>query len=139
MHFHYLQLCQALQTQFCDTSPNLEQLYILDLILGSESQKRISTFYNSLLLPSATALAYQLKDCWAGDVREMEDKEWEEVLDACKKVSPELSDRLTQLYILHKSYLTHPRMAKYRPNYSPLCPRCGGSVGTFFTLYGPAL
>lgn len=66
----------------------------------------------------------------------MEDEEWEEVLDACMKVSPKLSDRLTQLYILHKSYLTPLRMAKYRANYSPLCPSCGD---TFFILFGHAL
>lgn len=129
MHVHYLQLRYALQTQ----------LYTLDVIFGSESKKLNSTFYNSLFLPTATALAYRLIDRWAGDVREMEDEEWEEMLDACKKISPKLSDCLTQLYILHKSFLTPLCMAKYRANYSPLCPRCGGSVGTFFTLYGPAL
>lgn len=30
----------------------------------------------------------------------MENEEWSEALDTCKAVSPKLSDRLTQIYIL---------------------------------------
>lgn len=71
MHFRYLQLRHALQTQFRNSPPNLEQLYMLGVILGSEPKKLTSMFYNSLLLPSATVSAYQLKDRWVGDVGEM--------------------------------------------------------------------
>lgn len=71
---------------------------------------------------------------WVEDVGEIAEDEWEEVLDACKKVSHRVSDCLTQLYILHKSYLTPLRLAKFRDNYSPLCLRCAGSIGTFFHI-----
>lgn len=109
MHFRYLQLRHALQTQFRDNPPNLEELDILSIIKGQDSLKCISVFYNSLLRPTATSLAYRLKDRWVGDVEEMEDEEWEDALDTCKKVSTRLSDRLTQLYIIHRTYLTpHP-------------------------------
>lgn len=96
-HFRYLQLRHALQSQFHESPPNLEQLDILEVITGSESQKLISTFFSCLMRPTAVTLAYQLKDRWVRDVGEIEDDEWEEVLDACKKVSHKISDRLTQL------------------------------------------
>lgn len=78
MHFQYLQLRHALQTQFRESPPNLEQLDILDVITGSEPQKLISTFYSCLMHPTAAALAYQLKDRWVKDVGEIEEDEWEE-------------------------------------------------------------
>lgn len=36
----------------------------------------------------------------------LHDVEWEDVLESCKLVSPKLTNCLTQLYILHRSYLT---------------------------------
>lgn len=35
--------------------------------MGLDSHKLISGFYNLLLLPTATTLAYKLKDRWPGD------------------------------------------------------------------------
>lgn len=58
------------------------------------------------MLPAATALAYQFKSRWEMDMGDVIDEDWEEVLATCKSVSPKLSDRLTQFYILHRSYLT---------------------------------
>lgn len=134
MHVRYLQLRHALQTQFKNSPPNLEQLDILAVIKGPDHQKLISIFYSHLLRPGAVTIAYKLKERWVGDVGEMEDEEWEEALDACKKVSHKLSDRLTQLFILHRTYLTPTRLAKFKLNHSPLCPRCASPQGTFFHL-----
>lgn len=64
----------------------------------------------------------------------IEESDWDEILENTKKVSPRLSERLTQLYILHKSYLTPARIAKYQPNQDPLCPRCAGHPCTFYHL-----
>lgn len=49
-------------------------------------------------------------------------------------VSAKLSERLIQLYILHRAYLTPVRLSRYWVNYSPLCPRCGENSGTFYHL-----
>lgn len=68
MHFRYLQLRHALQAQLGNTPPNIERLDISYIIMGLDSRKRISGFYNLLLLPTATTLAYKRKDCWSGDV-----------------------------------------------------------------------
>lgn len=59
-----------------------------------------------LLLPSSSRLAYALKTRWEEDVGAMEDEEWSDALGTCKLVSPKLFDRLTQIDIIHRSYLT---------------------------------
>lgn len=46
MLFHYLQLCQALNSQFSNSIPRLESLYLVDVVLGQDSKKLISSFYN---------------------------------------------------------------------------------------------
>lgn len=134
MHFRYLQLRHALLTQFHDGSPNLEQLDILHIIVGQDSSKLISIFYNALIRPTAVTLAYGLKNRWAEDVGELEDDEWEDALDNCKAVSTRLADRLTQLYILHRSYLTPIRLARFKAQHNPLCPRCDSPSSSFFHL-----
>lgn len=70
------------------------------MIKGSDPRRLISDFYNMLLTPSATVLAYNLKPSWERDVGPMEDEDWNEALETCKLVSPKLSDRLSQIYIL---------------------------------------
>lgn len=51
----------------------------------------------------------------------MEDAEWSNALDTCKLVSPKLSDRLTQIFITPKTYLTPLRVSKYKSNQSTNC------------------
>lgn len=64
----------------------------------------------------------------------MEDGEWSDALDTCKIVSPKLSDCLTQLYILHRFYLTPLRLARYKSNHSTTCPMCSHYAGSFYHL-----
>lgn len=65
---------------------------------------------------------------------ELEDDEWDDAIDTCKRVSTKLSDHLTQLYIMHRSYLTPLQLAKYKPDQNPLCPRCDSPSSTLFQL-----
>lgn len=65
------------------------------------------------------------------DAGELVDEDWSEVLKVGKLVSPKMSDRLAQIYILHRSYLTPERLAKFWPSRSPMCPKCLTSAGTF--------
>lgn len=64
----------------------------------------------------------------------IEDEDWSEALDTCKIVSPKLSDRLTQLFIIHCFYLTPLRIAHYKREQSILCPMCNGANGSFYHL-----
>ncbi|XP_077306291.1 uncharacterized protein LOC143925706 [Lithobates pipiens] len=87
MHFRYLQLRHVLQTQFPYALLTMESLDIVDIITGQDPHKLTSIFYSSLLRPQVVIQAYKLKERWVGDVGELEDDEWEEALDTCKKVS----------------------------------------------------
>lgn len=78
-----------------------------------------------LSTPVSAKLAYALKPRWEREVRTIEDEEWEEALETCRMVSPKLSDRLSQIYILHRAYLTPIRVARYRQNQPTTCPMCG--------------
>lgn len=87
-----------------------------------------------LSTPVSTKLAYGLKPWWERAVGPLEDEEWKEALEFCKAVSPKLSDRLTQIYIIHQVYLMPLRVARYKSTQSTLCPMCGKEVDTFFHL-----
>lgn len=68
MFFRYLQVRHALQSQFSASIPILESGTLVDVILGEDPKKLISILYNQLLLPLATAHAYQLKSKWEADL-----------------------------------------------------------------------
>lgn len=112
----------------------LHSLYLVEVIMGPDPKKLISTFYSYLLLPAATNLAYQLKSWWVEDVGELAVEDWDEVLETCKLVSLKLSNRLTHLYIFYRSYLMPIHLSKYQSHYNPECPRCGETSGTFYRL-----
>lgn len=44
------------------------------------------------------------------------------------------SDRLTQIYIIHRSYLSPIRVSRYKPYQSPNCVMCNQATGTFYHL-----
>lgn len=103
-------------------------------VKSTDPRGLISTFYNMLLTPTSSKIAFDLKPRWEREVGLMENEEWEEALETCKAVSPKLSDRLSQIYITHRTYLTPIRVARYKRNQSTLCPMCGQETGTFFHL-----
>lgn len=103
-------------------------------MLGRDPNKLISYIYMYLLTPAATATANQLKTEWESDLGAVSGEDWEEALTNCKTVSPKLSDRLTHLYILHRSYLTPCRIQKYRPEPDPKCPSCSHPDASFYHL-----
>lgn len=91
MFFRCLQLRHALKSQFRYSILSLESLYLVEVVMGQDPKKRISSFYNRLMLPAATAKAYQLRSRWEMDVGDVANEGWEEVLSSCKLVSPKLS------------------------------------------------
>lgn len=109
-----------------------------DMVLGEDPKKLISLLYNHLLLPKATAHAYQLKTKWETDLGEIEDEQWGEILEISKKVSPKLSHQLTHLYIFHMSYITPSVYPD--TNQTPTQPAPGVVIliAPFTTSYGLA-
>lgn len=104
------------------------------VIKSTDPHKLISAFYNMLSTPVSTKIAYDLKPRWEREVGPIEDEEWGEALESCKAVSPKLSDRLSQLYILHRAYLAPLRAARYKRTQPTTCQMCGRETGTFFHL-----
>lgn len=84
------------------------------IVKDTDPRKLISAFYNILLTPTASKLAYGLKPRWERAIGPLEDEEWEEGMESPRAASPKLSDRLIQIFILHQAYLTPLRVARYR-------------------------
>lgn len=89
MFFSFLQICHDIHSQFPHSPPQ-------------------PTSNNMLITPSSTQIAYDIKPRWEREVGAMEDEDWSEALEAIKIVSPKLSDRLSQIYILHRAYSISP-------------------------------
>lgn len=124
MLFRFLQLRHATQAQFSQPPLQSSPNPLIAITKDTDPKKLISCFYTMLTTPVATKITHSLKLRWERDLGNLEDEEWEEALDTCKEVSPKLSDRLKQLYIIHRAYLTPLRVARYKHNYSALCPMC---------------
>lgn len=134
MMFRFLQVKHAVQTQFPISPPQPTPNVIMAIVKNTDPKKLTSPFYNILITPVATKLAYELKPHWKRAIGSIEDEEWEEAIESCKVVSPKLPDRLTQIYILHQAYLTPLRVARYRSSQSTMCQMCGKETGTFIHL-----
>lgn len=134
MLFRYIQLRHAFYTQFPQGETNLTNNPLMEALKCPDPKKLISQFYQMLTLPQATKAAYALKSRWEGEVGTIADDEWSDALDACKLVSPKLSDRLTQTFLLHRAYLTPLKLAKFKSNQTTICPMCDQATGTFFHL-----
>lgn len=101
---------------------------------SSDPKKLISVFYNMLLLPSSSRSAHALIARWEEDIGAMKSEESSDALDTCKLVSPKLSDRLTQIYIIHHSYLTQLRVSRYKRDQPANCMMCNQTTGTLYHL-----
>lgn len=134
MFFRYLQLQHALNTQLGGPIPALEIPLLVDIVLGEDPKKQISQIYTYLMRPIAETTTQQQRSRWESDLGILTDEDWEEALGNCKIVSPKLSDRLSHLYVLHRSYLTPARISKYKHDHNPGCPDCGHHMASFFHL-----
>lgn len=133
MFFRYLQVRHAAKVQFSSTPLQPTPHPIMATAKITDPRGLISTFYNMLSTPTSTKLAFDLKPRWEREVGPLENEEREETLESCKAVSPpRLSDRLSQIYITHRAYLTPIWVARYKRNQSTLCLLCGQETGTFF-------
>lgn len=67
---------------------------IMAMVKDTDPRKLISAFYNILITPMASKLAYGLKPCWERAIGSLEDEDWEEAMESSKAVLPKLPDRL---------------------------------------------
>lgn len=134
MLYRYLQVKHAMQRQFRALFPQCIPNALMAMVKDTDPRKLISAFYNILLTPAASKLAYGLKPRWERAIGPLEDEGWEEGMESPRAASPKLSDRLIQIFVLHQAYLTPLRVARYRETQSSLCLMCGKESGTFIHL-----
>lgn len=134
MFLRFLQVRHAIHSQFPESLPNPAHNPIMDVVKSEDPQKLIEIFYNMLHTPSSMKIAYNIKIWWEGDLGNLEDEDWNDALHTCKAVSPKLSDRLTQIYILYRTYLTPIRMAKFNQGQPSTCLLCNRETSTLYHL-----
>lgn len=71
---------------------------------------------------------------WVEDVGEINDNQWEAALKAIPVVSLSASQRLSQLFILHRAYRTPVQLHRWGGRDSSACPKCGVHRGDFIHL-----
>lgn len=132
--FKYLQLRHAIRTQLPSLEVVADSPPVLSVIMGEDPTKLRSNLYYALRKQRSTTIAQKAKIKWEQDKGQIEDEDWDEILGGIKTASPKPSDRLTQLYIIHKAYLTPMKKSKFIRTYDPTCHLCHAAPGTFYHL-----
>lgn len=130
----YLQLRHTVRAQFANITVTLDTPPVLDILFGPDLTKLISNLYYTIRLYRVHKVSQTAKIAWEQDIGPIDNSDWDEILEGVKTASPKLSDRLTQLYIVHRAYLTPLKLAKFHPTRSNLCPMCLLTPRTFYHL-----
>lgn len=69
-----------MHSQFPQSPPQPNPIAVMAIVKSTDPQKLISTFYNMLITPSSTNLAYDIKSRWEKEVGSLEDGELSEAL-----------------------------------------------------------
>lgn len=107
---------------------------VVGIILGADSTKLISNVYYALRIHRSHKVSQSTKENWEQDIGPIDNTDWEEILEGVKTASPKMSDRPTQLNIVHRTYITPIKLAKFKQNRSPVCPMCLLVPGSFYHL-----
>lgn len=107
---------------------------MLGIILGDDPSKLISLLYYTIRQRGVAAASHKAKTQWEQDIGPIDDADWNEILEGTKTVSPKMLDRLTQIYIVHKAYLTPLRLARFQHTPDPTCRLCRADPGSFYHL-----
>lgn len=129
--FRYLQLRHAIRVQTASTSIVLETPLVLDILFGADSTKLLSNLYYVLRLHRSHKVSQTAKEKWEQNIGPIDNTDWEKILEGVKTASPKLSDRLTQLNILYRTYLMPVKLAKFQHTRSHMCLLV---PGTFYHL-----
>lgn len=129
--FQYLQLRHAITAQAVVSTWELSNSPVItQLILSSSRKGQISSLYGSLLGHVSKAMALNCRAGWEADIEHISDEEWTTILDNVLKISLSSSQKLTQLFIIHRTYRTPEKLHRWRRRDDPLCPRCLVDTGT---------
>lgn len=135
MRFYYMQLRHAVTAQYRSSKWSPSPTPLFNLIKRTSTTKGfISQCYSMLLQNFQKKHPLRMLDKWEGDVGRMDGDQWEEALQAMPICSLNVSQRLTQLYIILRVYYTPHRMYIMGLRPTLLCTRCKRDHGDLIHL-----
>ena len=125
MYFSYVQLRHAVVAQGRSSEWYLSPTPAFDLLGEAGTSKGfISQCYATLLQYVMKQHPLRIRERWEADAGELDGEQWEEIFQAVSQCSLNVSQRLTQLYILLRTYYTPHRLHRMNPQLDPTCTRC---------------
>lgn len=129
--FRYLQMRHALRAQFQKLKGSISTYPLIGILNTQGPRGMISSLYTHLLSNIMTLKPLACETKWKHFIPEMSDEEWQEALEVVTKVSPSVNNKLIQLYIVHRSYLTPLRLHKMGRLSHDRCHSCGRPAANF--------
>lgn len=108
IHFLYLQLSHAVVAQGWSSEWHLSLTPVFSLIRDAASSKGFISKCYAILLQSVLKHPLKVREKWEADIGQLDGEQWEEIFQAMGTCSLNVSQRLTQLYILLQIYYTPP-------------------------------
>lgn len=105
--FQYLQLRHALSAQAKITNMGLIFTHFIDSLANAVDKKELISSLNRMLLDKSLAnIHLPGRIGREKDIGEIDDETWQAILDQVQLVSISPTQRLSQLFVLHRSYRT---------------------------------
>lgn len=133
--FQYLQLRHAISAQTTLSKWELTRPTVLTQLVNSMSRiGQISSIYESLIMQISKTMSLKCRTSWGEDIGHITDEEWSAIMETVPKVSLSSSQKLTQLFIIHRTYRTPYKLYKWNRRDEPFCPRCKIDNGTLIHM-----
>lgn len=130
MFYYYLQLSHAVKAQGNATDWSLTPTPIFHLLQSATKTKGfISPCYHMLLMEYLSAYHTRAMSQWEEDVGTWTGDQWEEAFQSANMCSLNVSQKVSQLYILLRVHYTPVKLHKMGRLQNPLCSRCRRTVG----------
>lgn len=134
LFYRYLQLRHALGTQFRGASRSISKYPLIGVLRSQGPRGMVSILYTYLLGEHMALHPLEVEAKWKTNIPTLDAEDWEEAMLVPTKVSPSVNNRLTQLFILHRSYLSPVRLLRMGRSTSSRCHRCQEEGADFWHL-----
>lgn len=133
--FQYLQLRHALEAQARSSSLVLEKHALVKEVMQVRDRKgRISRVYSTLASGVHDPAKFPCRSKWEQDAGIIGGDTWDLCLQSIPLSSVSPSHKLSQLFILHRSYRTPLQLFHWGRRESPLYPKCKQQEGDLIHL-----
>ena len=135
MHFYYIQLQHAVRAQGTAVEWVQSPTPVFRTVFQAQDTKgMISQCYNMLLSSWLEGHPMKVAEQWETDLGPIEGEVWEEALLAVNACSLNVSQRVSQLYILLRVHYTPVKLFRMGRAPDPLCGRCRAAQGDLVHL-----